>query len=122
LNFDKFGFQPKKTYNPPNLKTLDKINPNQAKALLTGIIDGDGSISKNGRIQLCSHKTWKSYLEKLIKTAYPFALTSHGFEKNNVIIRINGGLSVSTKIRREVETLNVPFLKRKWDRIPLIRT
>lgn len=45
---EKYGFKPRKTYNPIDFSTLKNYDKNLLLSLLIGIIDGDGSIQSNG--------------------------------------------------------------------------
>lgn len=45
---EKYGFKPRKTYNPIDFFVFKDYDKELLLALLIGIIDGDGSIQPNG--------------------------------------------------------------------------
>jgi hypothetical protein len=45
---EKYGFKPRKTYNPIDFFVFKDYDKELLLALLIGIIDGDGSIQSNG--------------------------------------------------------------------------
>ena len=45
---EKYGFKPRKTYNPIDFSVFGDYDKELLLALLVGIIDGDGSIQPNG--------------------------------------------------------------------------
>lgn len=123
---DKFDILSNKTYNPPNF-SLYNFNKELIFSLIIGFIDGDGNINKlqkrndcNLRIRL--HKSWLSNLIFMENFLYQY----FGIEKNNILSKIgNDGYSTLTisnnillkKIKNECISLDIPIMKRKWDKI-----
>lgn len=112
---EKYGIVNAKTYNPIDFSIFKKYSKDLITALLIGIIDGDGTIAKNGSknarvIHITAHKLWKSFYEELINFLdYPF-----------IIKEYNGILRISLYQREFINKLNMfncPKLNRKWIKI-----
>ena len=114
-----------KTYCPPNLTSIKECD--KIFSLIIGFIDGDGCITtlherKDCNLRVKCHSSWLSQLKYFLEVLYKdftFKLPS---------ARINGcgyaefaiSNSVVLKgIKRKAISLNIPFMKRKWDKIDL---
>lgn len=117
---EKFNILKTKTYNPPN--TLIKFNREQNLALLAGFIDGDGCIKRQtNRKDFCltikCHNSWEHILKE-----FNNLICSDNFTKIN-----NQGYAVLTitnteylkELKRNILSLNIPIMPRKWDIIDL---
>ena len=110
----KFNIHNKKTYNPPNVEVFRSFDLNQMKSLVAGFIDGDGTISKSGGIRFGCHHSWIEVLKYFATfISQDFAITESLSCKG---IRING-VEAIRKFKSDLLSLNLPILKRKWDRI-----
>jgi hypothetical protein len=103
-----------KTYNPCDLFSLsgDKLF-----SFIIGFIDGDGSIDMKGYLHIKCHSSWLNNLNFMVSF-----LTNN--EYNRGIINSEGLASIHltkintmNSIKSKIILLNLPFLKRKWDRV-----
>ena len=120
-----------KTYNPP---ILPEMKREQFLSFLAGYIDGDGCIAKQGNcgkykredvvIQVKCHSSWLDLLCEMEEKLYK----ELGFclERNHVRINKQGytfwrvsNNKVIRKFKSELLDLNLPIMKRKWDKIIL---
>ena len=108
-----------KTYSPSDLSLLsgDKLF-----SFIIGFIDGDGSIDMKGYLHIKCHSSWLDNLNFMISF-----LTNN--EYNSGIINSEGLASIHltkintmNSIKTKIILLNLPFLKRKWDRVKKSRT
>ena len=114
---EKFDIKQNKTYNPPN--TILKHNKKLLKCLFIGFIDGDGCISKQHKrndcfIRIKIHKSWEKILKEFCEIIE--------YDTNHVKINKEGycefTISDSQIIKKiKKDTLNLPVLKRKWNKI-----
>lgn len=112
-----------KTYNPPNLKSLE-LDKKLFISFLIGLIDGDGCIdyrksSYSLKIEL--YKNWFDNLKWISEKLFLWfgiesnvKISSRGY----AILRINKTEHVNTLKRISLE-LNLPILKRKWDLVSI---
>jgi len=120
----KFNMRERKTYRPTIFipKQQDLLI-----AYLIGFIDGDGCIRKqSGRkdstIAIKLHRSWLNYLNKLsskisgIVGVKPTRARIN--KKGYAIINLCNSL-ILKYLKRKINELNLPALKRKWDRIDL---
>jgi hypothetical protein len=106
-----------KTNKTKEIPKIPKLNENQIFSLIIGFIDGDGSISKNGgSLKIVCDASWKNILEyfyEILTNEYKyFKLTSN----NCCQIRITK-IKLLEQIKNKAKLLNLPIMKRKWDRI-----
>lgn len=127
----KFKISNKKTYEPCDITGIN--DDDLFLSFLTGFIDGDGSIWTKGKYSqlfVGCHCYWSDNLLYLFKRLYKILDVS-----DDVIIkqRINNSklveksdpisyIKISKKqilmrFKKEIELLNIPFMKKKWDKI-----
>lgn len=123
----KFNFNHLKTYYPPKVNI--KSN-NLFLAFLIGFIDGDGCITKHKTIQVKCHISWRDNLEKWFNRFYklscienfnlasPSSLSAKVTCDGYAVIYAANSKALSFLKQRTID-LKLPFLKRKWNRIPL---
>ena len=113
---ERFEIVSNKTVHPPNLSNL---TPEELFAVSIGFIDGDGSIQfQTGRtdVQLSvkCHANWRETLEYIFKT--PVRINNAGYAyfciADNTKLR---------ELKNNAIQLNLPILRRKWDKIDLNR-
>lgn len=116
---NKFNISYAKTYNPCDFMYYDNYTDEQLLSLLIGIIDGDGSISKDGKsITITAHKCWKDFYTKLIsKLNINFHIRS-GNNTNSIIIAA-GSKEVREKLYNFISNNNLFVLSRKWNRLKI---
>lgn len=117
----KFDIKNKKTYNPPD-PTKYALSDNNFIGLLCGMIDGDGYIAKNGRLEIRMHQSWISFLDYLAENLYK-ALNIKPFNKKIPKTKLNkrgyaclqiGECAVIKLLKLKAEELNLPLMSRKW--------
>ena len=108
----KYGINNNKTYNPIDFNIFKNYSKDLIISLLIGIIDGDGTIAKNGSktarvIHITSHPLWKSFYENLLRFIdFPINIKEY-----------KGCLRISIYKKEFINKLNMfncPKLKRKW--------
>jgi len=125
----KFNFLSQKTYNPP--KSLNIKDNDAFITFIIGYIDGDGCITKDNRIQIECHKSWGECLNNWFKRIW--TLSDAEILSNTTIIpktsTKNGNALISTRnykilsfLKSKAESLNIPYMKRKWSRIKFKKT
>lgn len=116
---EKYGFKPRKTYNPIDFFVFKDYDKELLLALLIGIIDGDGSIQPNGSsnafcITITAHESWTQFYQEFMETLdIPEHISNR---EGSTTIRI---------CRREILQLlqdvitnnNLFHLKRKWNKL-----
>lgn len=119
---NKFGFQNHKTLNPPNIN----FKGDKFIAFFTGFIDGDGSIILQGNkssIRVEIHANWLNTLKQFLEQIHidlGFNIPIRDLAKINSYGYAAGGLyrkDIVKKFKNKILELEIPFLKRKWDRI-----
>jgi len=111
-----FSISKIKTYNPPNISFIDESD--KLLSLLGGMIDGDGSISKKGKIQIHAHKNYEYYMGNLGEK-----LVSHNLISNFTVTTyldmcsFNIPTKDSYSIKCGLESMDLPIMKRKWGRV-----
>lgn len=129
---ERFSLVPKKTYNPPDISYVLNSSDDLFLAFLAGFIDGDGSIISvpscaSLTLRLQNHLSWKSILELLENRLYVITGDKRSTAKmkgtcltkikgNTALLSI-GRYSVLKSLHDRVIALNLPLLKRKWDKI-----
>lgn len=117
---NKFDIKSNKTINPPDMKFYENINKEKLFSLFVGYIDGDGSIGKKHKrddsyIRIKVHKNWLDFIDffnKKLEINSPLKITNSGYS----LLQISN-YKICKKIKSEMLSLNIPFLKRKWDLI-----
>lgn len=118
---EKYGFKPRKTYNPIDFSVFKDYGKELLLALLIGIIDGDGSIQPNGSsnafcITITAHESWTQFYQEFMET---LDIPEH-------ISNREGSTTITIRIcRREILQLlqdvitnnNLFHLKRKWNKL-----
>lgn len=117
---EKFDIKRDKTYYPPDLSWIK--NKNLFLSLLCGYIDGDGTISsrKSSTIQFHVHSSWMPFFtlvnEKLFEY-YNINATMPCIGKDGYTRFSICNFQLVKNIYIDILELNIPFLKRKWNRI-----
>lgn len=122
---EKFDLSHQKTYNPPKLSFFSSIKEELYLALMIGYIDGDGNIQNQSNRKDCSlrikvHKTWldflflfKNYLSDKLKIEIPCPkINNQGYAQF-----VCGNIKVLRYLKLKIKELNIPNLRRKWDKI-----
>ena len=118
---EKYGFKPRKTYNPIDFSVFKDYDKELLLALLIGIIDGDGSIQPNGSsnafcITITAHESWIQFYQEFMEI---LDIPEH-------ISNREGSTTITIRIcRREILQLlqdiitnnNLFHLKRKWNKL-----
>lgn len=122
----KFDIKNNKTYNPctiTNIKDDDLF-----LSLLTGFIDGDGSIRnlhnrKDFNLSVKCHNSWDKNLKYMLDFIYRITNekcnTSIKYTKDNFPYFIISNTVVLKKLKKRILKLNIPYMERKWDIIDL---
>jgi hypothetical protein len=129
---ERFELIPKKTYNPPNLSFIDNASDDLYLSFWAGLLDGDGSIisvpkhnSLTLRIQM--HISWLHIIESfedrlyniLDETRSSAKMTKGRLTKtkNETVLLSIGRYSVLEKLYVRLQTLDIPLMCRKWNKI-----
>ena len=109
-----FDVKHNKTYEPCNISHLtgDKLF-----SLIIGFIDGDGSISEKGALQIKCHKSWLENMNFMIRHLSGDNKYCGIVNKEGLALVILTKIEIMKKTRKRAEMLNLPFLKRKWTRV-----
>jgi len=119
----RFDIKTAKTYNPPSLKMLENLSETQAKSLVIGYIDGDGSMSlkkqhtKHINLKVACHISWESVLKHFMKylgNSTRFNVCSSGLATIN-----NGRYDELSELKQFAVDNNLPIMQRKWKNINL---
>lgn len=109
-----FNLVSNKTKNPISIP--DFLSDDGIFSLIVGFIDGDGTINKKGHLFIKCDESWKEILEKfyykLTGEFREFKLTS-----DNLSIIYILKLKQLISIKRKAQSLNLPIMERKWNRI-----
>lgn len=114
---EKFDIKHNKTYMPP--KTLLNHNKELLKCLIIGFIDGDGNIERQYKrkdcfIRIKIHESWENILKEFCELL-EYDVKHVKINKQKYCELIISNSSVVTKLKKE--SLKLPVLKRKWDKI-----
>lgn len=124
---EKYDLKIGKTYNPPSASSIIS-DENRFMAFLIGMIDGDGCIAKrsdSGRgsmLRIKLHSSWLSWMQAVVSKLSdileihlpPARLNSEGYAEFS-----NSNHLAIKKIKTYALKFNLPFLKRKWDRVDM---
>lgn len=114
-----FGFHYRKTYDPCDFKVFNKYSRKQLLALLIGIIDGDGCISKSGNalyIAITAHKNWENFYKELISKIDINFHINYRTENDTITIR-TGKRDNLCFLKNFIIDNNLKVLDRKWNKI-----
>lgn len=92
---EKYGFKPRKTYNPIDFFVFKDYDKELLLALLIGIIDSDGSIQPNGS-----------------SNAFCITITAHGPNSIRICRR-----EILQLLQDVITNNNLFHLKRKWNKL-----
>lgn len=111
---DKFCIHQKKTYNPPDIESLN-LTKDQAFAILIGFIDGDGCIYHKDRyIKIENHSSWSSvhkYFADIISKEFITTRTNINKRGYSGCYLKSGSINI---LQQFAELHNLPILERKW--------
>ncbi len=116
---EKYGFKPRKTYNPIDFSTFKNYDKNLLLSLLIGIIDGDGSIQSNGSpnafcITITAHESWAQFYQELMEALdIPEHISNR---KDSTTIRICRR-EILQLLQNVITNNNLFHLKRKWNKL-----
>lgn len=120
---NKFDIHNNKTYNPPNLDTLN-IRKELLLALFIGLIDGDAHISQIGknadRITFKVHNSWINYynkLYKIINQIYQVNVNPPKILKDGYLWWKISHIKVLYGLKQFIKDNNLIVLNRKWDKV-----
>ena len=117
----RFKLYYRKTENPPDLSCLNSME--KFLSFFVGFIDGDGCITANGNlanmIRIQCHKNWISNFEFFsLNLKKYFNIDSKSYIDSDGYARfVVYSFNQLKKIKINLLDLNIPFLKRKWDKI-----
>lgn len=120
---EKFNINNRKTYIPPDIEIFKNIDRKLMVSLITGFIDGDGSIfinSKNSKIvclRITCHGSWIQILKLFATVLSPNAKVTIN-KRGHSVLNLSNTFELK-KIKREILEYNLPLLLRKWDRIDM---
>jgi len=122
----KFGFYPRKTYNPNDLSWLCMASKDLLISFVIGLIDGDGCITYQSgrtdcRLVIKLHSSWFRNLQLLGKLISNVTLPDTcSITKRNDTAELVISNSITLKLlKQEALHLNLPFLIKKWNKINL---
>jgi len=117
---EKFNTNNRKTYNCPK---LPEMTDNQFISLISGLIDGDGNmdihrISGGCCIRIKCHLSWADFYQKISERISKLSKTPmiNVCKGKFMVLRISNNSALSF-LKNKTEELNLPILKRKWDKI-----
>ena len=116
---NKFNIHHNKTKNPPN--TILKWDRKLLLALFAGFLDGDGCIIKktnrsDAKFGIQIHSSWLHILQEFNKIIFDNKCYCEINERGYAVLR-SENFPILRKLKLEVLELNIPILKRKWDKI-----
>lgn len=120
---EKFNINNRKTYIPPDIEIFKNIDRKLMVSLITGFIDGDGSIfinSKNSKIvclRITCHGSWVQILKLFATVLSPNAKVTIN-KRGHSVLNLSNTFELK-KIKQEILEYNLPLLLRKWDRIDM---
>lgn len=117
---EKFDIRDNKTYNPP--KTILKWDKNLLLSMFAGYIDGDGSIiqktnRKDAKLGIQVHSSWLHILQEfnsLLNDKNYCGINHRGYAYLHI-----EEFPIIRQLKEELLKLNIPLLKRKWDKIDI---
>jgi hypothetical protein len=109
-----FNICSNKTYNPCS---LSGVTGDELFALTIGFIDGDGSIDKKGGIRVKCHMSWLNNLKVMFSAIADNCFYNCYINNENLALATLGSIECTKKIKNKAEKLNLPILRRKWDRV-----
>ena len=127
LVINKFGFNRRKSHNPPDFSAYT-FSGEQLTALIIGFIDGDGTLitRKNGNstqtmINLQLHSSWKANLEFVsshLQTYFSTVLRSKvGINNRGHCVLAIAKYEMLQSMKRFILDNDIPAMERKWDKV-----
>ena len=118
---EKYGFKPRKTYNPIDFFVFKDYDKELLLALLIGIIDGDGSIQPNGSsnafcITITAHESWTQFYQELMEALDIPEHISNRKDSTTITIRICRR-EILQLLQNVITNNNLFHLKRKWNKL-----
>jgi hypothetical protein len=115
--YKHYGIGPRKTFQlgPPNLFDEQLI-----KAYIVGYIDGDGSIFFRGdriSLSLCGTDALLQWIKTKFDLWYPPTRQQTHVRRSKSIYEYATSGRRAEIILKDLSSLGVPFLKRKWDKV-----
>lgn len=114
-----FGIHYRKTYDPCNFNSFSNYTKEQLLALLIGIIDGDGCISKSGnnlKLSITAHKNWENFYINLINKINIDFHINHISNTDTICIR-TGKQNNLQFLKQFIINNNIQVLDRKWNKV-----
>lgn len=111
-----FNISSIKTYEPCN---LNKLTGDIFFSFIIGFIDGDGTINKKGCLCITSHKSWLNNVDKMLYELTDNKRYNCKISNDGLVKGIITNVKTMKQIKQKALELNLPILKRKWDRIDL---
>jgi hypothetical protein len=113
-----FDIKTNKTKNPPNCIVFDVLTDDELLCIFTGFVDGDGCIMnlqsrKDFSLRIKCHGSWITILEYFnnrLQLNGTCKINNQGYS----MLGISNSVTLKL-LKRNVERLNIPTLKRKWD-------
>lgn len=131
---NKFGFVPRKTYNPCRLVWIHGVRDDLFLSFLVGFIDGDGYIQRqsggrvDAQIQVKVHGSWLKNLQMMSDRLH--RISNVPATKVKIVIQRGGYVSVGRyalfiisnsivlrMLKLTVKRLRLPAMERKWNMI-----
>lgn len=130
---EKFGFNSKKTYIPPDFSLYSKLTITQFLAILIGYIDGDGNIGTGisklkpkprFRIKIEAHKNWLDFFNKIVDRLNIIFNTKIGYgyirkDRENICLINLAKNKLVKKLKYLSLKYDLPILERKWNKVDL---
>lgn len=113
-----FDIKTNKTKNPPNCIVFDVLTHDELLCVFTGFVDGDGCIMnlQNRRdysLRIKCHGSWiviLDYLNERLQLNGTCKINNQGYST----LSISNSITLKN-LKRDVERLKIPIMKRKWD-------
>lgn len=121
---EKYNIVNNKTHNPTNIRLQ---NTDFYLSMIVGYIDGDGCIKnqykrKDTIIGFHVDSSWLGFLNQIVDILNSLFETSmpYGIIGNDGYARLNITNSIAIiGLRKKLSQLNIPFMKRKWNKIDI---
>lgn len=111
---NKLNIKNNKTYYPCS---LDNMNGDKLFSFVIGFIDGDGFINKKGYISIKCHSSWLNNLDVMVKFITGKPQSNVKINSENLALVTITQYDIIKNIKNKIIELNLPVLKRKWDRV-----
>lgn len=119
---EKYSINSNKTLYPPNIDYFKRLTEEQLFSLFVGYVDGDGSIGKqykrnDATIRIKVHSSWFKFLN-FINETLDLKGTLKINNKGYTLLSISN-FQTCKKIKKDMLSLNISFMDRKWKNIDL---